>query len=733
MKTWNKRILLGVLCVLLTVAAMLLLSCGDGQEEDLGPLLTLLTEDGAPAYQVIRPDIADNTVTVAAVDVARALKESIGVEEVTIGSDWISRDGKADFPEIETEILVGLTNRAESEQVLQTLKAGEFAVRVVNKKVVVIGSNDFGTRLAAAYLIENYLSGERAGKVPEALDYKGEYSQMYTFAIGGSGEEKYDTGLAAVTLQGLFNRYSDTKIYVTTKDVESTTTVLDIMSQEGRWLQNVDRVAIKNLKALIELGAPYITTVVLWDVKVPATVNVATMIAGVEDGIVMTPEMYQTYKSVLPESINVVSLVDKFDGSETGSAKNDAYRWAIREYLEKGLCSTHYMCSYEDAARARANGELRYILPRDLAVEHEAFVFDLSPWTDEVPKDDMGQRKGLDRETYLMILEAQKKVRGSDTLTEISGFFPSWKYSDSGNDLDFTSKYKGTQVEWEFAYLFTPYGCYWNPVAENASNVTFHEAYPLQTPLVQNRPDDIKLDNDEKNVYMLIVMGDYDSTGSLYTKMIKNWNAGGRGKIPLAWSYNPNMLQQYPDIIEYFYQTATENDYFVSNVGGAGWYNPSRVPEADWPVVAAHHKKYFTMSDISVAPDIWDFCALSELSEYYVTQFATTGAGTLVSNQLGHGTGVKTVPHIADNGAVIDEISNRFDRSSPEECARVWAIDIAARDRIGCATFMSCRCVWSTPDYLISCIKALEDKLPDRNIIVLDPFSYYRLLGESME
>ena len=733
MKKWNKRIWVGVLCMLLTVAAMLLLSCSDGEEEDLGPLLALLTEDGAPAYQVIRPDIADNTVTVAAVDVARALKESIGVEEVTIGSDWISRDGKADFPEIETEILVGRTNRAESEQVLQTLKAGEFAVRVVNKKVVVIGSNDFGTRLAAAYLIENYLSGERAGKVPEALDYKGEYSQMYMFAIGGSGEEKYDTGLAAVTLQGLFNRYSDTKIYVTTKDVEPTTTVLDIMSQEGRWLQNVDRVAIKNLKALIELGAPYITTVVLWDVKVPATVNVAPMIAGVEDGIVMTPEMYQTYKSILPESINVVSLVDKFDGSETGSAKNDAYRWAIREYLEKGLCSTHYMCSYEDAARARERGELHYILPRDLAVEHKAFVFDLSPWEDELPKDDMGQRMGLDRETYLMILEKQKKVRGSDTLTEISGFFPSWKYSDSGNDESFTSRYKGTQVEWEFAYLFTPYGCYWNPVAEKAANVTFHESYPLQTPLQQNRPDEIKLDNSEKNVYLLIVMGDYDSTGSLYTKMVKNWNAGGRGEIPLAWSYNPNMLQQYPDIIEYFYQTATENDYFVSNVGGAGWYNPSRVLEADWPVVAAHHKKYFTMSDISVAPDIWDFCALSELSEYYVTQFATTGAGTLVSNQLGHGTGVKTVPHIADNGSVIDEISNRFDRNDPEKCAEGWIKDITARDRVGCATFLSIRCVWSTPDYLVRCVEALEDKLPDRNIIVLDPFSYYRLLGESME
>ena len=733
-KNYEKRILIVLCCVVLMAAALLLSACSaQEKEEDLGPLLTVTGEDGSIIYQIIRPDISGDEITKAAVSVSRGMREVFG-GEITIGSDWIGHDGTADYPEIETEILIGKTNRAESQQVLDTLKAGEYAIRVVNKKIVVIGESDYGTTLAVNYFVEMYLSGDRAGKIPEALDYKGEYAQMYTFDIGGSGSEKYDTGLAAVTLQGLFNRYSDTKLYITTKDVESTTNVLNIMSEDGRWLENTERVAKKNLKALLEMSAQYIKSVIIWDLNVPATVNVATMMAGVEDGIVLTQAQYDKYKGTLPQDVEVISLVGKFDGSETGSAKNDAYRWAIREYLDRGLCSAHYMCSFEDAARSRERGELRYILPRDLAVEHKAFVFDLSPWENEVPRDDQGQRKGLDKETYLMILQSQKDLRSSDELTEICGFFPFWKYSDSENDETYTSRYKPTQVEWEFAYLFTPYGCYWNPVAEYATNVTFHESYPLQTPLQQNRPtEEIVLDRSEDNVYMLLIMGDYDSTGSLYTKMIKNWNSAGRGEIPLAWSYNPNMLQQYPDIIEYFYQTATENDYFVSNVGGAGWYNPSRVLEEDWPTVAAHHKKYFTMADMSVSPDIWDFCALSELSEYYVTQYATTGAGTLVSNQLGHGTGIKTTPHKADNGSVIDEISNRFDREDPVKCAEEWAIDIAARSRIGNATFMSCRCVWITPEYLVKCIEALQERLPNRNIIVVDPYSYYRLLGESME
>ncbi|MBQ2734640.1 MAG: hypothetical protein IJF33_02305, partial [Clostridia bacterium] len=437
-----------------------------------------------------------------------------------------------------------------------------------------------------------------------------------------------------------------------------------------------------------------------------------------------------------PADVKVISLVGKFTGEETGSAKNDAYRWAIREYLLTGKCSTEYIFSLEDAF----GRNMRNTYARDLAVSKKGFVFDLSPWEDEAPKDDPTQKLGTDRETYLMILEALQTLRGTTQLTEIVGFFSQQKYAKAGNDETWESKYTGTHVEWEYAYLFTPYQCYWNPSAEYAMNITVHSSYEIPDDLWQNRPEEeIELDDSEDMIYMMIVMGDYDSVGSFYTKMTVNWENRFRGKLPLAWSFNPNLIDHYPDLVEYFYNTATPNDYFVANVGGAGWYNPSRVEDTEeqWEMWLAHHKKYFELTDMSVSPDMWDFDAFSPMAEKYITQYATTGAGTLIANQLGHSTtGAKpTVPHVAENGSVLDEISNRFDRNDPVKCAKEWKIDLTKRDesREGHATFMSCRCVWSTPEYLYNCITELQKLYPDKEIKVVDPFTYYRLLGESLE
>ncbi|MBQ7338309.1 MAG: hypothetical protein IJW40_07640 [Clostridia bacterium] len=713
---------------LLCITSFLLISCGDRN------LLPMTGEDGSFSYQVIRPDISSETILDASVDIKNALRDHYEIEPI-IGTDWIHPStGVADFPEIPTEVLVGLTNRAESQQVYEELADHEYTVRIVNQKIVILGKSDFGTKLATAYFIENYMSGDRAGEIPQDLHYVKEVDYMYTYSLSGSGAEKYDYSVTVATLQGLYNRKAEHKLYITTGEIESSSKALSILSSDDRYLSEVERVKIANRDELFALTGDCIETVVIWDTAVPATVNVATTIAGVENGIVMTYEQYEKTKASLPDTVKTVDLRNKFDGSETGSAKNDAYRWAIREYLETGRCTTAYMCSFEDAYYARERGGIRYTVCRDAAVYYGAFVFDLSVWADEVPKDDRTQRMGLDLETYELILSTMQKVRGNDSLTEIMGFFPSEKYCLNGNDETWESKYYGTQFEWDAARIFTPYGCYWNPVTEYACNVTFHNAYELATPLQQNRPtEQITLDRDENKVYLLLCMGDYDSTGSLYTKMLLNWNNEERGTIPLAWSFNPNLIKHYPDIVEYFYETATENDYFVSNVGAAGWYTPSRVPSDQWEVVAAHHTKYFEMTDISVAPDIWDYQTLSPMAEKYITSFATTGAGTLVSNQLNRGTGTPTTPHKAENGSVIDALCNSFDRNDAVKCAEGWVKEIQKRDRDGNATFMSVRCVWCTPAHINDCIEELEKQMPNRDIEVVDPFTYYRLLGESME
>lgn len=729
----NKRIMSHA-CALITL--LLLIATAAIGCSRMEPL-PMTGEDGSFAYQVIRPDVSGDAVMTASIDVRNAMREVYAVEPV-IGTDWIHpTSGKADYPEIATEVLVGKTNRAESQQVWEELGEHEYTVRVVNQKIVILGKTDFGTKLAAKYFIDNYMytNDKNSGKIPLTLQETMEADYMYTYALSGGGSELYDYSLTIATLQGLYNRTAEHKLYITSSDIAASGSTLSMLSAGDRYLSCVEKIKIAKRDDLFSLAASCIESIAIWDTNVPATANVATTIAGVENGIVMTYKQYEDNKHLLPQNVKLFDLRGKFDGSETGSAKNDAYRWAIREYLETGRCSTEYLCSFEDAyyAREKTKGQLRYTVCRDAAVYYGAFVFDLSVWSDELPKDDRGQRMGLDLETYNLILSTLQKVRGDDSLTEIMGFFAAEKYCLNGNDDTWESKYYGTQFEWDAARIFTPYGCYWNPVTEYACNVTFHNDYEVKTPLQQNRPaEEKKLERSEDKVYLLLCMGDYDATGSMYTKMISNWNHDARGSLPLAWSFNPNLIKHYPDIVEYFYKTATENDYFVTNVGAAGWYTPSVVPESQWPVVAAHHKKYFEMTDISIAPDIWDYQTLSPIAEKYITSFATTGAGTLVSNQLNRGTGAPTTPHIAENGSVIDALCNSFDRNDPVKCAQGWKSEIIKRDRYNNATFMSVRCVWCTPQHINECVAELQKLMPQRDIEVVDPFTYYRLLGESM-
>ena len=55
-----------------------------------------------------------------------------------------------------------------------------------------------------------------------------------------------------------------------------------------------------------------------------------------------------------------------------------------------------------------------------------------------------------------------------------------------------------------------------------------------------------------------ILMADYDSATPLYDFMPKFWDDSNRGKLPVAWGINPNLIETYPDVISHFYKTATE-------------------------------------------------------------------------------------------------------------------------------------------------------------------------------
>lgn len=717
-----------LLLVLLLVSVVLLVSCSE-TPDDLSPSLSpeemlVLMENGAPVYQVIRSDSLNgqHENTKSAIRLISALKEKTGIE-LKIGTDY---SGKGGTPQTEYEILVGTTNRPESEQAMNALGADGYLIRVIGTKLCIVATDDRSMRAAIDDFLENYVYFE-GGKLftSNTLSVDGgvRFDEDAWFIVSGptgSGETKYDEAIALACMQGIMNRESSHKVYIQAN--AETEDWLEIMRSEGRWMEDVSFVELSGFAELLRYGQEYIKTVIIWDENVPATINVATTIAGVEDGIVMSASFYKKYQAQLREDIKLVDLRGQFDGSVTGSAKNDAYAWAIENYLETGLCSTDYICSYIDAWSYRKKGNTSYAVVRDWGVYHRAFVYDLSPWGDEAPLDDPEQELGLDKSTLIRIYNLMYEQTKDTAPYEVCGFFEHQKYSQAGQNT--TATHSSVSTEWEYAALMSPYNGFHNTCIDSAWNESLHGLYTGADQLISNRPSD-SYTLEPGTVYICFFMGDYDSTHPVYRYLKQAWDDPRRGELPFAWAINPNLLDTYPDLIEYYYETATENDYFVSDASAAGYFMPSRVPDELWPNMLKHNIEYFNRADMTIAPMVLDRFGISGDDVEMLMQFAPDGIATVLQD--------KTYSY---KGTVVTALlGGGYDRYDPVVGAENLAKVVEQRFRASNsgASLNLLRCVWSTPSVMCEMVELYQEAHPDQEVVVVDIYNYFDLIAQDLD
>lgn len=532
--------------------------------------------------------------------------------------------------------------------------------------------------------------------------------------------ELYDEAMAFSCFQGILNRKGPI-IYVSSSTNNYPDYWLQKFTSPNRWLYGVKVDTLKTLDELFELAGKKIKGAIIWDTTVPASLNVATTIAGVENGIVLSPQLAEKYltKWKLPV---IKDLRGMFTGKESGSAKNDAYRWAIDNYLSKGLCSGHRVSLSEDSYSTRNKGDIGYVITRDWAVYSNSFVYDLSPWGDEYPGDDPNQKLGTDLETYKIMLNEILKQTGGKEMTEISGFFSFSKYS---NTPEHKSIHEPVPTEWESVFLMSPYNCYQNTVASYCFNQSFHSQAPIGK-LKQHRPE--KKVSLENKTYICILMADYDSGTPLYEFLQKYWDDKMRGKIPFIWGLNPNLVETYPDIIEYFYSTATKNDYFGSDASAAGYMNPNRILPQYLPLFIKHNQKFFNQLDLTIAPMVLDWDKPSDAVKDAFTQFSPEGFATIIYDF--HRDTVKhQEPEIWKGMPLIDLHNNAGTFETAEKMAKAMSADIG-KPNVEKPTFHFFRIVWSSPSDVISSVEELKRIRPELNIEVTDPYNFFNLFKE---
>lgn len=162
------------LITLLLAALMLLSACSQPGEENITEQSTeaetlppVPFDFSVSDLTIVRPEKAVDELKNAFISVREALAEKWKIE-TSPADDWINPTN----PLPESEILIGRVNREETEQVYSELANGEFTIRVVGKKLVILGKTDDLTITACQYFIDNVLAGSSAD-ITSAFCYNG--------------------------------------------------------------------------------------------------------------------------------------------------------------------------------------------------------------------------------------------------------------------------------------------------------------------------------------------------------------------------------------------------------------------------------------------------------------------------------------------------------------------------------------------------------------------------------
>lgn len=395
---------------------------------------------------------------------------------------------------------------------------------------------------------------------------------------------------AVATLQGIVNRNAPRLYlrYVTHGPRNIDDYWLDHLTKKGTWLEGATIRPAESLEELFDLFRHDIGGAVVYDADLPALSNVASALAGAEDLVAIrldkTPDSLYDRLVVNGPRLELRRLLTREAVSDlgSGSAKCDAYLWAIRELIETGRCDPRWLGYYIDAYwidHAEQSVPNHHTLTNhDFFVAQRAFFCDLDCWEDEQPVDDPHQPMGADLRTFRRILHELQERRRPNELLHVGGFTPwAFKYTDHGQA---GGRHFGVDSEWELVRLVSEAGGFLDADAIGhgaMANASFFMHFPLEQRYHQRHaarttdPSEGAGDVD----WIMFYVGDFDSAAWLYQRAPDIWSDIARGRVPLNWAVSPVLCRRVPMILDWLWRTRTVNDHFIAADNGAGYANPS--------------------------------------------------------------------------------------------------------------------------------------------------------------
>lgn len=571
-------------------------------------------------------------------------------------------------------------------------------------------------------------------------------------------EAAWDHCHAVSTLQGIVNR-EEPRLYlrfVESHGVQVDDYWLELNSRSGEWLESRPRNNVPDLQGLIERYRSDINGVVVYDPAVPATSNLASTIAGVENLIAVRYDAApdSLYSKIvlkgpkLPVAVRLLNedgsslftgegLIPGTDEPSTGSAKCDAYLWLKIHYLDTGRVNCDYAGFYIDSYwmenPTAANPNHHTLTNHDFFVSKRGFFLDLGVWDDETPVDDPYQKMGEDLRTLKALLLSAYQQGARERMLHIGGFTPwAFKYTDHGKA---GGKRGGVPTEWEFIKIASAYNAFVDADALGygaMANASFWQHYPLADHYPQSwvSHDELKRRgylNDGGTVrfdgreFIIFYVGDYDSAAWLYHMMPRYWEDPSRGDLPMMWAISPVLERRAGMVMSHLRQTAKPTDYFVAADNGAGYLNPGMLQEprpisglpSGLEAWAEHCLPFYKRWDVSITGFVIDGYApgLNENGLNCYERFSPNG---IIPQKI--------PPFMMHNQMPVLRADYDINQSDVEIAAQTIIDRVNIRD----LPFHWFRNILKSPQWYVELAAALKEK--DPSIELLDAPTFFELL-----
>ncbi len=342
-----------------------------------------------------------------------------------------------------------------------------------------------------------------------------------------------------ISLQGLANRGAPRLYFIYPPDW--TYTFTEPVYRYYRDRHNIRFSEISSTREALGRFAGQADGYVVWDPEVRTSLIVAFTAAGLKNAVVVTEGQIPMAREAGLEEAG------DFRGQFSGWSDHEIYRWAWEKYRDE--VSKDFIVWMGGKGGAQMEPGIA-----DFGIYHGAFFTDLSA----NPRDSL--ELGLaDR-----ILDQMNPggmvmgwhAYGKDTEGQHVTLLSRHALRMEGlNTLPNTSF--NTQIPTTPGYEF-----------ENNHNV------PPDTAIADTAIADTTIEPEDK-VYIALVQTDGLGIGA--------WLEEGRGTLPYAWEVTMNWQWLSPALLQYFYEQATPNDYFIGSLSGPGYMYPKAVPPGKLP------------------------------------------------------------------------------------------------------------------------------------------------------